>query len=159
MQFSIHTTDGELRDKLMPVHKWDLSQIARYGREFWQPGDRKITLNFALIREVPVDAMQLQKHFDPERFLVKLTPLNPTYAAERNGLVSQMDASWDETRCRIVDGLRAVGYEVIVSIGELEENRIGSNCGQYLSKHLATDRQISDSYSYEIEDLPRTGTG
>jgi len=30
--------------------------------------------------------------------------------------------------------LRGTGYEVIVSVGELEENKIGSNCGQYLKK-------------------------
>jgi 23S rRNA (adenine2503-C2)-methyltransferase len=152
LQFSIHTTNRELRDRLMPVNRWDLAQIARYCSEFWQPTDRKITLNFALVRGMPVNSEELQKHFDPERFLVKLTPLNPTYAAARNDLVSQIDSSWDETRCGIVAGLRSAGYEVIVSIGEMEENLIGSNCGQYLTEHLATERRLIDSYSYDIKN-------
>jgi 23S rRNA (adenine2503-C2)-methyltransferase len=152
MQFSIHTTNRELRDRLMPVNKWDLAQIARYCGKFWQPADRKITLNFALVRGMPVDSEELQKHFDPERFLIKLTPLNPTYAVARNDLISQMDSSWDEARCEIVKGLRGAAYEVIVSIGEMEENLIGSNCGQYLAEHLATGRRLIDSYSYDIRN-------
>lgn len=151
MQFSIHTTDRELRDRLMPVNKWDLPQIARYCNEFWRQADRKITLNFALVRGMPVDSKELKKHFDPEKFLMKLTPLNPTYTVARNELVSQIDPSWDETRCETVSGLRTAGYEVIVSIGEMEENLIGSNCGQYLAEHLAAERHINNSYCYDIK--------
>jgi 23S rRNA (adenine2503-C2)-methyltransferase len=152
LQFSIHTTDRELRDRLMPVTKWDLEQMARYCGKFWQHADRKITLNFALVRGMPVDSEELQKHFDPERFLMKLTPLNPTYAAARNELVSQMDSSWNAASCEIVNGLRNVGYEVIVSIGEMEENLIGSNCGQYLTEHLSAESRLNGSYSYDIKN-------
>jgi 23S rRNA (adenine2503-C2)-methyltransferase len=151
MQFSIHTTDREMRDRLMPVTKWDLGQIAQYCGEFRQRADRKITLNFALIRGMPVDSVELKKYFDPEKFLIKITPLNPTYAAARNGLVSQID-SWDEARCEIVNGLRTAGYEVLVSIGEMEENLIGSNCGQYVTEHLAAEQRLTDSYSYDIKN-------
>jgi 23S rRNA (adenine2503-C2)-methyltransferase len=135
----------------MPVNRWNLAEIARYCKEFRQQADRKITLNFALVRGMPVDSDELRKHFDPERFLIKLTPLNPTYADTRNYLVSQIDSSWDETRCEIVNGLRNAGYEVIVSIGEMEENLIGSNCGQYLTEHLTAERRLIDSYSYDIK--------
>lgn len=152
MQFSIHTTDREMRDKLMPVTKWDLGQIALYCGEFRQQADRKITLNFALVRGMPVDSTELKKYFDPEKFLIKITPLNPTYAAARNGLVSQIDSSWDEARCEIVNRLRTAGYEVLVSIGEMEENLIGSNCGQYVTEHLATEQHLTDSYSYDVKN-------
>ena len=55
MQFSIHTTDQSLRDELMPVKKWSFSQIAEYGEKFIGEGDRKITLNFALAQQYPVN--------------------------------------------------------------------------------------------------------
>jgi 23S rRNA (adenine2503-C2)-methyltransferase len=152
LQFSIHTTDSDERDLLMPVRKWNLAEIARYGVEFYRPSDRKIALNFALVRDTPVDAEILRAHFDPDRFLIKLTPLNPTYEATRNNLVSHIDPSWNESRCGTVSSLRAVGYEVLVSIGEIEENQIGSNCGQYLKRHLAATERLGGGYSYEVRE-------
>ncbi|MGB7875405.1 MAG: hypothetical protein WBL25_13560, partial [Anaerolineales bacterium] len=53
-QFSIHTTDVTLRDKLIPVRKWSFADMAAYGERFYSPGDRKITLNFALAEGMPV---------------------------------------------------------------------------------------------------------
>ena len=54
MQFSIHSTDEKVRDKLMPARKWTLEQIAEYGKRFHAPGDRKVTLSFALAPQNPV---------------------------------------------------------------------------------------------------------
>ena len=45
------------------------------------------------------------------------------------------------------------GYQVIVSIGEVEENYIGSNCGQYVRKHLEAIDQILDGYTYQVEEI------
>jgi 23S rRNA (adenine2503-C2)-methyltransferase len=135
LQFSIHTTDEALRDRLIPVKKWGLDRIGSYGAGFREPGDRKITLNFALARGTPIDPDVLARWFDPGDFLVKITPINPTHRAVTNGIVSHVDPGRDEARLEI-DRLRDAGYEVLLSIGELEENRIGSNCGQYIQAHL-----------------------
>ena len=48
LQFSLHTTDATLRDRLIPAKKMDFRWIADYGRRFFVPGGRKVTLNFAL---------------------------------------------------------------------------------------------------------------
>ena len=95
---------------------------------------------------MPIDSTELQRHFSPDVFLVKLTPVNPTHRARRNEIVSHIKP--DEERYAVVDSLRAAGYETIVSIGELEENRIGSNCGQYVSALTECDARPDDSYSY-----------
>jgi 23S rRNA (adenine2503-C2)-methyltransferase len=50
----------------------------------------------------------------------------------------------------IVEQLRAHKYDVIVSIGELEENRIGSNCGQYVRRFLENGQKIKGSYEYRV---------
>jgi 23S rRNA (adenine2503-C2)-methyltransferase len=151
LQFSIHTTDIEYREKLMPVKKWDFAHIGRYGHEFYQDGDRKIALNFALTPDTPLDAAVLKHHFDPRAFLIKITPLNPTHQAMRYGLSSQGNSVCEDDFRGIADNLHAAGYEVIVSIGELQENLIGSNCGQYLMRHLSEPGNIEDAYSYSIQ--------
>lgn len=155
-QFSIHTTDQKLRDELIPVKKWDFQQMARFGERYYQPGDRKITLNFALAEKSPVQPDLLLEHFDPERFLIKITPLNPTYRAEATGLKSYVDPENEFDTYPTLDELRQAGYQVILSIGEQEENRIGSNCGQYVQKHLMEQGEIAAGYTYQVEN-PGTG--
>lgn len=150
-QFSIHTTDQQLRDELIPVKKWDFQKIATFGERYFKPGDRKITLNFALAKQSPIQSDVLLKHFNPDRFLIKITPLNPTYQAESTGLKSYVDPETRSENYPILDELRDAGYQVILSIGEQEENRIGSNCGQYVQKHLMEQDELSTGYTYQIE--------
>ena len=40
---------------------------------------------------------------------------------------------------------------MIVSIGEVEENLIGSNCGQYIMKHLEANKKLEEGYLYKVE--------
>ncbi len=152
LQFSIHTTDEKLRDRLIPVRKWDFAKIAEYGEQFYEKGERKITLNFALTGEMPVEPGILLKHFAPGIFLIKITPLNPTYQAKKNRLSSYIDPCQQGMDYQVVKELRASGYEVIVSIGEVEENHIGSNCGQYVMKHLKAEGHIKDGYTYRVQE-------
>lgn len=152
-QFSLHTTDQALRDEIIPVRKWSFQQMADYGERFFSPGDRKITLNFALAQGASVDPQVLLRYFAPQKFLVKITPLNPTYRALENRLRSHLDPGMDGSQDRVVSELEAAGYQVIVSIGELEENRIGSNCGQYIRRHLDAQRSLQDGYTYTIDGM------
>lgn len=149
-QFSVHTTDPSWRQRLVPAKTWSFDEMSAYGRRFFAPGDRKIVLNFALAREVPVDPAVLTAHFDPSCFLIKITPLNPTYRARDNRLATAVDPYAPDDNISLACALRAAGYRVIVSAGEAEENRIGSNCGQYVRRHLETSAPLPDGYLYAI---------
>jgi 23S rRNA (adenine2503-C2)-methyltransferase len=146
LQFSIHTTDTKLRDWLIPQEKWDLEKIAKYGQAFYRKGERKITLNFALGNGMPIDPNVLLRHFTPDKFLIKITPVNPTYQASENKISSHILPS--KEKYEIIDSLREAGYEVILSIGELEENHIGSNCGQHITNYLKEKKDIKGGYTY-----------
>ncbi len=132
LQFSIHCTDEDLRNKLIPIDKWNFEQIAAYGDKFYKQGDRKITLNFAISKQFPVSPDVIAKYFNPDKFLIKITPLNPTNNVEKNALDSALDPDNPNSINNLVEGFRKHNFEVIISIGELEENQIGSNCGQYI---------------------------
>ena len=140
-----------LRDKLIPVRKWSFADMAAYGERFYCPGDRKITLNFALAEGQPVDPQVLLDYFDPEKFLIKITPLNPTYQAAEHGLTSYIDPYQQEREYTIVTALQAAGYQVLLAIGEVEENYIGSNCGQYVRRHLEAIDRVIEGYTYQVE--------
>ncbi len=149
MQFSIHSTDESARQWLIPTRTWSLEQIAEFGDRFHAPGDRKITLNFAPPRGVPIDPEVLARTFSPERFLVKLTPVNPTHSAARAGMESLVDPADPVANTRIVEQFRAAGFDTILSIGELRENDIGSNCGMYVADSITYSRLQSTPSSAE----------
>lgn len=132
LQFSIHSTDDDARQRLIPIRTLALPEIAALGRQFRSPGDRKITLNFIVMKDVPIDTERIARLFDGENFLIKLTPLNPTYRAQYHKIQPGFDPERPETIQTLIADFEARGFEVILSIGELEENQIGSNCGQYL---------------------------
>jgi 23S rRNA (adenine2503-C2)-methyltransferase len=150
LQFSIHTTDEAHRNRLIPTGTWNFAKMAKYGERFYQKGDRKITLNYALPKGVPLDPRILRKYFDPDIFLIKITPLNPTYRAVENGLSSYIDPYREGEGYEVVEKLRSCGYEVIVSIGEVAENHIGSNCGQYVIRHLKGKEHLEDGYTCPV---------
>lgn len=134
LQFSIHTTDDKKRDELIPIPKMSFQEIADYGTRFCGNGDKKVTLNFAMSKGYPVDVEIVRRYFDPDKFIIKLTPVNPTERAMCNELVSEIDAYNPASADSIVNDFRFQGFEVILSIGEVEENKIGSNCGQFVTQ-------------------------
>lgn len=150
LQFSIHSTNPEQRDKIIPVRKWDFEKIAEYGKEFYDEGGKKITLNFALARENEVDARIIAEYFPKEYFLIKITPLNPTVSVMKNSLTNDVDL---ETGLPIkhkefVENLRKLGYEIIISVGDTRENLIGSNCGQYILRFLKERPELKEAYTF-----------
>lgn len=149
MQFSIHTTNLEKRDWLIPVKKWSFKAISDYGSDFFNEGGKKITLNFALANNLPVNPQELLKYFSPERFLIKITPVNPTYKAITYNLADKT-LSKEE---KLIHEFNKVGYDVILSIGELEENSIGSNCGQFLANYECEKRGLKESYNYPLVNI------
>lgn len=151
LQFSIHSTDEAVRDALLPVKKWSFERISEYGERFMKEGDKMITLNFALAQGNTVVPASLLDFFDPSIFLIKLTPVNPTYAAKNNN-ISSFDFSKDEFK-RTRDAFRIAGYDVIESLGEMEENLIGSNCGQSFRKLLQAEPKEIGAYSYKLENI------
>ena len=148
-QFSLHSTSVKQRDRLIPVRKWDFRHLARYGEKFYSEGGKKITLNFAVSAESIIEEKVLLKYFSPDLFLIKLTPVNPTFKARKHKFESQLYKT-DQFADHLPDRIREAGYETIVSIGELEENQIGSNCGQYLQAYLKSGENIPEAYTYPL---------
>jgi len=151
MQFSIHTTDLGKRAWLIPVKKWSFKAISDYGNDFYKEGEKKITLNFALADTMPVNPHELLKYFSPDKFLIKITPVNPTFKALSNELNS--DKLLKNKDHELIQALNKAGYDVILSIGELEENLIGSNCGQFLANYEQEKKNLSESYNYQLQKI------
>ena len=62
-----------------------LAQISRLADELPMPVGRKYTLNFPVTSQTILDAKELSKLFDREKFIVKITPIHETASAIENG--------------------------------------------------------------------------
>lgn len=140
LQFSLHSTDEATRRRLVPVKCWSFGEIAEYGARFRDGEDKKVTLNFAVAKGVPIEPGALRASFDPAHFLIKLTPVNPTAAAAASGLESLLDPADLPGARALAARFEGEGYQTIVSFGEAKENEIRSNCGMYVAARAATPR-------------------
>jgi 23S rRNA (adenine2503-C2)-methyltransferase len=146
LQFSVNSTDEALRDVIMPYPKIMLAELAEYGQSFYRPGQRQAVLNFALQPQWTLDAEALRRTFDPRYFAVKLTPTNPTVAGSENGLeLSESVDFINRTMEEKARSLEKQGFMVIRSVGELEENRIGSNCGQAVKSYAESRAEYEEA--------------
>ena len=153
LQFSIHSSDRTVRDWLIPVEKWGFRKIAEYGKKFYGNRGRKITLNFSLAEDIPVEVDVLKYYFDPDDFIIKITPVNPTFKAAANNICSMFtEEHYPEG---LFEEFRDAGYQVIPSLGELEENLIGSNCGQHITNYIMQNTRISEGYTYPLEVIEK----
>lgn len=149
LQFSIHSTDEDVRKEVIPYKIWTLEEVAAYGEVFWKKGDRKITLNFAAEKGNPLDQDKLLEVFNPKKFFIKITPINPTEKAKAHSIQSMISPETGEFAKQKIKAIENKGFEVLLSIGELEENHIGSNCGQHALKFENGTYTIEEFQKYE----------
>jgi len=148
-QFSIHSTDLEQRKWLIPVKTWNFDKMAEFGEQFHRGSPQKVTLNFAVAGDSKINPNKLADHFDPEHFIIKITPVNPTYQATANHYNAKTRKQ--EAYLSLIDEFKSYGYEVVLSIGDLQENEIGSNCGQHVMNFLKNNIKIEDSYTFPLK--------
>lgn len=135
LQFSVHATEAGLRRKIVPVRVWSPAEIAAYGKRFVGPGDRKITLNFALPEGERLDVPELRRVFDPALFLIKVTPVNPTYSADLSG----SSYVWNNPPAGLSEdsaALEEAGFTVIISPSTPEEIGAETSCGQLWASRM-----------------------
>ncbi len=154
LQFSIHSTNEEERNKWISSKIWNLSEIASYGEKWFKEGDRKITLNFAVADDSLIDPEIVRKHFNPDKYWIKLTPINPTNKAVKNEIKSGITEENSEF-FPLVQEFKKRGFEAEISFGEYEENEIGTNCGQFATKYNNGEVEIKETYTttqYALSD-------
>ena len=92
LQFSVHSFKEDYRDWLIPYkHKMTLEEIAAVRTD----SNLKTTLNLTLARKEDFDVDKLKRLFDPARFFIKLSPINPNDVSEENhmglGVIEQVN--------------------------------------------------------------------
>ena len=96
-----------------------------------RPVGRKYTLNFPVTSQTILDAKELSKLFDREKFIVKITPIHETASAIENGFQVTGYSDYDVYR-RFEQPLLKEGWDVIVFVPSKEEDSDRITCGNAL---------------------------
>jgi 23S rRNA (adenine2503-C2)-methyltransferase len=135
LQFSLHSMDERKKREIVPIRTWSFGDVACYAGRFLRRGDRKITLNFALASGEVLDTQRVVALFQPDRFLIKITPINPTATARKHDAIHLWIEAPEATR-RSAEKLKAAGFDVILSPSLPEEISAETSCGQLWSVEL-----------------------
>ena len=132
LQFSINSTDDAQRNYQFNNKSLNLAEISNLAKSLPQPIGRKYTLNFAITKDTILDASRLTKLFDPNMFIVKLTPIHKTNSAIQNGFnVTTSYDDYDVYR-KFEQPLIKMGWDVIVFVPSHEEDQDRITCGNAL---------------------------
>ena len=132
LQFSINSTDDDRRNEMFAKRSLSLNEISQLAKKLPPPVGRKYTLNFAVTKDTILDAEVLDKLFDKEQFIVKITPIHETHAALENGFdVTTSYDDYDVYR-QFEQPLVKLGWDVIVFVPSKEEDSDRITCGNAL---------------------------
>lgn len=127
LQLSINSTSDVERDIMFSKNTLNLDEIAGMV-DCWTPLGRKITLNFA-VAGYEIDVAKLRKLFDPEKVIIKLTPMHKTQTAITNDIKTDGDYTTIYPYQKIEEELKSVGFDVLVFIASEYEDMGRITCG------------------------------
>ena len=129
LQFSINTLDEDDRNAMFRNRSMSLQEISDVIRELPMPKKRKYTLNFAVTSKSNLDVDLMNKYFDKEKGIVKITPIHETVEAVDEGyeIVKDFDV-YEKFEQPLVDD----GWDVIVFVPSREEDADRITCGNSL---------------------------
>ena len=129
LQFSINTLDEVQRNEMFRNMSLSLEEIGKIIYELPMPKKRKFTLNFAVTSESNLDVDLMNKYFDKDRCIVKITPIHKTVEAVKEGyeIVTDFDVYEKFEQPLVKDG-----WDVIVFIPSKEEDEDRITCGNAL---------------------------
>ena len=132
LQFSINSTSDDQRNEQFNGMSLDLKSISSMAERLPMPRGRKYTLNFAVTKDTILNAKVLSELFDKDKFIVKITPIHETESAIQNGFdVTTTYTDYDVYR-EFERPLVNDGWDVIVFVPSIEEDRDRITCGNAL---------------------------
>lgn len=129
LQFSINTLNENDRNEMFRNRSLSLQEISDIIKELPYPKKRKYTLNFAVTSKSNLDVDLMNKYFDKEKCIVKMTPIHETVEAVDEGyeIVHNFDV-YEQFEQPLVND----GWDVIVFVPSKEEDEDRITCGNSL---------------------------
>jgi 23S rRNA (adenine2503-C2)-methyltransferase len=147
LQLSINSTDEGEREETFQGHSLSLWQIAKIMDDT-VPVGRKFTLNFPVCHW-EIDPKVLLRFFNPEHYIIKLTPMHKTSTAIVNEVLTKGDYTTHYTYEEHKKNLEKAGYQVLVFIASRDEDESMITCGNAILSGKEPSRQRTDDLKFQ----------
>ena len=128
LQLSINSTNENERNEMFNGNALSLESISAMAKNWDTPKGRKYTLNFA-VADYEINAEKLRDLFNPDKFIVKFTPMHKTSTAVKNRIETKGDYTTYYPYRDIEEKLKKVGFDVLVFIASEYEDLGRITCG------------------------------
>lgn len=129
LQFSINSTNEDQRNDMFGGMSITLEEFSELAGLLPNPIGRKYCLNFAYSTDFEIDAKRLSKLFDPDKFMVKITPIHNNTACAKNGIKTvggyEAYAPYAEVEAACVNA----GFDTLVFVPSMDEEDGLVTCG------------------------------
>lgn len=132
LQFSINSTDEAQRNEQFRGRSLSLKEISEIAANLPMPVGRKYTLNFAVTEDTIIDPDDLDRLFDKNKWIVKITPIHRTNSAVKNGFNITTEYTDYDVYKKFERPLVEHGWDVIVFVPSEEEDSDRITCGNAL---------------------------
>lgn len=122
-----------------------LEDIVRIADKMPEPISRKYCLNFAFASDSEVRVEVLDRFFDKEKFMVKITPIHNNNACRQNNIMTTGGYdSWQPYQT-LEEELKRAGWDVLVFIPSMDEEMGLVTCGNAIlgGSQIAVDSAMS----------------
>jgi 23S rRNA (adenine2503-C2)-methyltransferase len=128
LQLSINSTDEMERRRMFRGNALSLPEISDLMAQIEPPVGRKFTLNFA-VAGYEINPDVLLRHFSPDHYVCKLTPMHKTAEALQHGVKTAGDYTDFYPYQQHEERLKQAGYDVLTFIASAEEDLGRITCG------------------------------
>jgi 23S rRNA (adenine2503-C2)-methyltransferase len=132
LQISVNSTNEDQRSIMFSNGVLTLKQFSKIAENFPNPIGRKYCLNFAYDTTFEVDGKLLANLFDPNKFMCKITPIHDNNACKENNIKTIDGYSSYLPYEKPEEELKAAGFDVLVFIPRMDEEKGGITCGNLI---------------------------
>lgn len=136
LQFSICTTDENIRNGMYKNLSLSLSDIAEIASSLPSPKGSKYRLNFPVTKDSVIDAQVIDRLFDKNKFEIKITPIHNTFNAQDNGFNVTSEYDSYEVFAPIEKSFLNNGWDVLVYLDKKSEDDDALTCGHLLLSNI-----------------------
>lgn len=158
LQFSINSTNEAQRAEMFSGMSLTLDELAVIAEKMPMPISRKYCLNFAFSTDFEIDAAKIKRLFDPQKFMIKITPIHNNNACRENGIETVGGYSTFAPYSKAESDLIAAGFDVLVFVPSMDEEQGLVTCGNAIlggGKLQLQDSTINISGQHKIH-VPST---
>ena len=129
LQISINSTNQTQRDLMFGGSAHSINDIANVCKGIQPPLGRKYCLNFALADDYDIDSNVLAELFNPEYWMVKITPIHKNNACKANGIKTTGGYNEFLPYKKVESNLINSGFDVLIFIPSEDEENSTITCG------------------------------